>query len=337
VEAGTVRPKAQTVIQIANALAFPMGFFATSGRTAQNLTAERTFFRSLRKSRGIDREAAMAQAILLAELVSIIVRHAELPALTIPGLPVRPDASNEEIDAVAMTVRREWNLGDQPIHDVVLELERHGAVTARLALAEDVDAFSWPGLGRPIVILGSDKADRARSRFDAAHELAHLVMHRDDPRAGDRDLERQAHRFASAFLLPAGRLEAEWPRGRLNWLALIALKGRWQMSIAALLYRARADGVISETTYESAAKYLSRAGWRTREPGPLGPPESPRLVQEAIRLLREGGIEVERWLPRRGFRTTSSSCISKQRAATRVSKSCCNRRLGAHPTESTVL
>ena len=75
-------------------------------------------------------------------------------------------------------MRSEWGLDDEPIDDIVRELERHGAVVARLRLTEDgIDAFSWPGLERPTVILGVDKDDHARSRFDAALELGHVVMH----------------------------------------------------------------------------------------------------------------------------------------------------------------
>jgi Zn-dependent peptidase ImmA (M78 family) len=142
------------------------------------------------------------------------------------------------------------------------------------------------------VILGTDKANRIRSRFDAAHELGHLVLHREHPKPGDPKLERQAHRFANAFLLPGERLMEEWPEGRVDWRELMALKRRWQMSLAALLYRARQDRLVSETAYESATKYLSRAGWRKIEPGDLGPPERPRLLRRAVDALVDAGMSV---------------------------------------------
>jgi Zn-dependent peptidase ImmA (M78 family)/DNA-binding XRE family transcriptional regulator len=292
-EAGDIRPRAQTLLDISRALNFPVAYFATSGRTLSNLDTDCTFFRSLRKSRQVDRDAAMAHAALIAELVTVIERHALLPSLSIPEYQLDADASNEDIDAIAARVRDNWELEDEPIEHMVRELERHGAVAARLELAKDVDAFSWPGIERPIVILGSDKDDKARSRFDAAHELGHMVVHRDHPKPADRHLERQAHRFASALLLPTHQLEAEWPAGRLNWRELMTLKRRWQMSLAALLYRAREDGLLSQTSYESAIKYMSRAGWRRREPGDLGPPERPRLLHRAVLALRETGVTLE--------------------------------------------
>jgi Zn-dependent peptidase ImmA (M78 family) len=61
-----------------------------------------------------------------------------------------------------------------------------------------VDAFStWVG-ARPAMVLSSDKADAARSRFDATDELGHLVMHH-DVEPGRHIVEQQAHRFAAAF------------------------------------------------------------------------------------------------------------------------------------------
>ncbi len=282
----------RSLVELAGALQFPVTYFATSGRELNNLDSNHTFFRSLRKSSQLDRDAAVAHAVLIAELVTTIERHARLPATSIPLERTAEDAGHAEIDAIAGHLRQAWNLGDGPIANVLGELERHGAIAARLELTRAVDAFSWPGNGHPILILGSDKGDRARSRFDAAHELGHLVMHREHPKPGDPTLEKQAHRFANVFLLPSEQLREEWPSGRLNWRELITLKRRWQMSLAALLYRARQDRLITDTTYESATKYMSRMGWRTTEPGDLGPPERPRLLPRAVAALAEAGTSL---------------------------------------------
>jgi Zn-dependent peptidase ImmA (M78 family)/DNA-binding XRE family transcriptional regulator len=294
-EAGVVRPKAQTLLEIASVLKFPIAYFATSGLPLPDFDTESSFFRSLRKSSQIDREAAMAHAALIAELVEVIERYAKLPSFHIPEYPIEEDATLEEIDEIAHRIRDDWELDDEPIADVVRALELHGAIVVRLELADEgIDAFSWPGPTRPVVILDTGKGDKARSRFDCAHELGHLVMHRHRAKAADRDLEKQAHRFASAFLLPAHQLEAEWPAGRLNWRELLQLKQRWQISLAALLYRARDIGLVAPTTYESAVKYMSRSGWRKAEPGDLGPPERPRLLRRAAQALDQNGISVER-------------------------------------------
>lgn len=140
----------------------------------------------------------------------------------------------------------------------------------------DVDAFSLPFADHPVVVLGSDKNDRARSRFDATHELAHLVMHGDQI-WGTKEVETQAHRFAAAFLLPAAEIRGQLPT-TVDWQTLFELKRRWQVSLAALLMRARTLGRMSERTYLTAVKAASARGWRRVEPVPLGSPEEPTLL-----------------------------------------------------------
>ncbi len=288
-EAGGTRPRPETVQRLSDALGYPPDYFVTSGRHVENLSSECSFFRSLRSSRQRDRDAAAAHAALIAELVIVLERYVRLPPVSLPSHPVRPQASLDEIDRVAQEVRDAWGLGREPIRDVLRQLETHGPVAVRLELADNVDAFSWPAHGRPIVILGVHNQNRIRSRFDAAHELGHLIMHRDHARAADPAFEKQAHRFANAFLVPGASLREEWPTGRIDWRALMAIKQRWQISLAALLYRARQDSIITEATFASAMRYMSRAGWRITEPGDEGPPERPRLLAAAVTALAQTG------------------------------------------------
>jgi Zn-dependent peptidase ImmA (M78 family) len=189
-----------------------------------------------------------------------------------------PSASIEEprarIEAIAESVRAEWKVPPGPIQNVVDTLESHGIVVIRLPLdSADVDAFSLPFADHPVVVLGADKNDRARSRFDAAHELGHLIMHGDQI-WGMKEVETQAHQFAAAFLMPEKDIYRQLPT-TVDWPRLFELKRRWQVSLAALLMRARALGRMSESTYLTAIKAASARGWRRLEPVPLGPPEQP--------------------------------------------------------------
>jgi Zn-dependent peptidase ImmA (M78 family) len=160
---------------------------------------------------------------------------------------------------------------------VVAELERHGVVVIRMPLGTaDVDAFSLPFSDHPVVVLGTDKNDRARSRFDAAHELGHLVMHGEQI-WGMAEIEKQAHIFAAALLMPAGEIRDQLPQA-VDWPKLFDLKRHWQVSLAALLMRARTLGRMSPATYLTAIKAASARGWRRLEPVPLGPPEQPRRL-----------------------------------------------------------
>lgn len=293
-ESGFAKPRPARLAEIALHLKLPVAFFAATGRSVPSLDTGTGFFRSLRRSSQLDREAALAHAAILSELVWATEAHVHLPELDLPtDLELGPEATVEETEQAADELRRRWQLGCEPIPSVVRLLESHGVIVARLALAEAVDAFSWAEPERPIVILGSDKGNRHRSRFDGAHELAHLILHISDPEPAMQVLERQANHFAGAFLLPAMALKAEWQPGRIDWASLLALKQRWGASFGALLYRAREVELISPTTYESAMRQMSRRGWRRHEPGDVGPPERPALARKALELLEENGVSRE--------------------------------------------
>jgi Zn-dependent peptidase ImmA (M78 family)/DNA-binding XRE family transcriptional regulator len=300
-ENGVTRPRPATLAELALRLNLPVAFFQSNGRPPISLSTDQTFFRSLRRTTQRDRERAAAHAALLAEVTQLVEERVVLPESDVPtDLGMSPNAPLEEVEHVAEVVRARWDLGEEPIANTVRLLERHGVMVARLPLlTKDVDAFSWALEPRPIVVLGSDKGVRERSRIDAAHELGHLVLHHADPEPGNALLERQAQAFAAALLVPASALREEWPREpRIDWHRLLQLKARWGMSFAALLYRARDLRLISPKAYETAMKYMSRRGWRVREPGPPSRPEEPRLLREAFRLLDESGVDLSALLER---------------------------------------
>jgi Zn-dependent peptidase ImmA (M78 family) len=289
IEAGKVRPTVSTLRDLAEALAVPYEFFLVQWPGMSSSTPPTAFFRDLRSTSVRERRRAQAMAILLSDLVAALEVHVRLPEVQIPARPLRSDEGPDEVDRVVDTLRSEWRLGTGPIPHVVRELERRGVPIARLAFADErVDAFSVAFDRRPLILLTEAKSNYVRSRFDAAHELAHLVLHR-DTESGSRTAEREAHDFASSFLLPHAAAVEELPRklDPTGWARVADMKGRWGISIAALLFRARALRVLSEHDYRNAIKYMSARGWRTAEPGDreMGPPEAPLLIERAVRTV----------------------------------------------------
>ena len=215
----------------------------------------------------------------------------DFPALEMGTLGQIDDKAIEEAAAVC---RSHWHLGQGPISDVVAVLENAGALVIREELGgvkmDGVSAWSVD-CHRPVVLLSADKASAVRSRFDAAHELGHLVMHRgvkpaDLNKAEYAEMERQAHRFASAFLLPAETFSRDVSRLELEYF--VSLKRKWKVSIAGMIMRAFSLGAFGEEYKERLFKYLSARGWRKAEP--LDDElqfEIPVALAEAVRL----GIE----------------------------------------------
>jgi Zn-dependent peptidase ImmA (M78 family)/transcriptional regulator with XRE-family HTH domain len=272
-ESGFARPAEPTLDRLGRALKVPTAFF--------DLPIDETpegFFRSLRRSSVVDRRRAQAVAQIAHDIAVMADGMGRMAPTLLATHPISSlGAPHDEIEGIASRVRREWGVPPGPISSVVGLLESHGVVVIRMTLeSADVDAFSLPFVDRPVVVLGSDKADRARSRFDAAHELGHLVIHGAEF-WGLKEVEKQAHGFAAAFLMPRDQIYRELPQ-RVDWPSLFQLKRRWQVSLAALLMRARTLERMTEATYLTAVKAASARGWRRVEPVPLGPPEEPRML-----------------------------------------------------------
>jgi Zn-dependent peptidase ImmA (M78 family)/transcriptional regulator with XRE-family HTH domain len=280
-ERGAIRPSAITVARLAFALQVPADFFADD-RPLRHPAEHDVHFRSLRAMTKRQRAEALARVGLLMELADVVERQVRLPALSLPDLLVGSGLSHAE--QTALRLRLDWGLSKGPLSHVVRLIESKGLVVVRepMGLAS-LDAFSCWGPNRPFVVLNADKGNAYRSRFDAAHELGHLILHH-DVRPGSRIAEEEASRFASSFLMPASAIKTELP-SRVAWPRLFALKNRWGVSVAALLARGRDLGVYSPPAFKRAMVHLSAQGWRRTEPGGRWPIEEPQLLDRAFSLL----------------------------------------------------
>ena len=285
-ETGHSTPSGKTLMAVAETTRFPLEYFVRRNADAQ----VDGFFRSLKSAPARERKWAVAQAHLLHDFVRVMEHYVELPELDVPRRPLSL-GDQDEVEEAAEAVRREWGIASGPIDSMARELERHGVVATRFQLGDGgLDAFSVWFADRPIVVLGSDKGSTARSRFDAAHELGHGVLH-DPSDVGERQAENQAHQFAAAFLMPREDIRP-YLSPSVNWRQLMDVKAQWGVSLGALLIRARDLGILSPNRYVSAMKYMSARGWRKAEPGDrlLGTPEEPRLVQAALRSMEASGM-----------------------------------------------
>lgn len=287
-ESGRAAPRTSTLSAIALACGFPASFFRVDGRPTRPRDADAPFFRSLRSTRQWERQEAEAKATLVWRVANELESFVEFPDVSIDAIPVDDDTRSKAIEEIATEVRQRWSMPSGPAGNVVRLIETKGGIASRVRPRSDrVDAFSQRMEGRPVVMLWSTKQDAARSRFDAAHELGHLVMH-PDPEPGNKTMERQAHAFAASFLMPAEQIYEELPTKaptKRDQAALLHLKRSWGVSIAALFYRARELGTLSPDAHRNAMIRLSDWGWRRSEPGDIGPHERPTLLRRALDLV----------------------------------------------------
>ena len=285
-EQGVNTPSMSIVAELSLALSYPPKFFER-GRPRFEISHEECHFRRLRSTSKLERSRVLARAELLMELVDAIERHGlRFPRVNLPDDLSSFADSLHRTEEVATKMRQSWGLGLGPIDNMVRLLENKGCIVIRLhSESESVDAFSTWMAKRPLIVLSSNKGDVERSRFDAAHELAHLILHH-DAEPGSRRVEEQAHKLGAAFLMPADAIRREFPQ-RFAWDRYFDLKDRWKVSLGALVRRARDLGVISEATYKRAIVQYSKNGWRSGEPGGLKQAEQPVLIPRALSMLEE--------------------------------------------------
>ncbi len=207
----------------------------------------------------------------------------DLPTSDVPDFRQHRDAPED----AAVALRTMWGLGDRPISNMVALLESKGVRVFSLAEeCYEIDAFStWQG-STPLIFLNTLKSSE-RSRFDAAHELAHLVLHKHGG-VPNKTEERDANAFASAFLMPRTSVE-EFAPCVLTIQSLIQAKHIWNVSLAGLVYRLHKLGLISDWQQFSMFRELSAAGYRTMEPE-SAPREQSRVFPKIFETLRAEGV-----------------------------------------------
>jgi Zn-dependent peptidase ImmA (M78 family)/DNA-binding XRE family transcriptional regulator len=258
-EAGENQPPDEKLEQLSRALDFPVEFFHGSDISEPQEGA--ASFRSLSSMSAKDRDAALAAGAISFLLSDWIDQRFELPA------PDLEDLSGDRPEVAARSLRERWALGEKPINNMIHLLEAKGVRVFTLAEnTQTIDAFSLWRDTRPFVFLNTLKSAE-HSRFDAAHELGHLVLHRHGGPTGRR-AEEEANAFASSFLMPTADVVAVIPRIR-NLHQVIEAKRRWLVSTIALIHRLHQLTIMSDWQYRMFCIQATDLGYRKAEPCPI--------------------------------------------------------------------
>lgn len=295
-EKNQTTPKAEMLFQIVTLLKFPLAFF-TENEANFKAHTENTFFRALASAKTLDLETQKIKTSLIIDIYSFLSRYLNLPELKLP----QKDFSYESPEEAAEILRASWNLGSNPVPNMVGLLEKNGIIVSSLRTdTSNIDAFTQVrlenGEKKFCVVLGNDKQSMVRRNFDAAHELGHILMHRDYPDVAELDkdefkaMESEANQFAAAFLLPRDSFFFDL-KDPTKLDAYIELKKKWKVSIAAMIMRARQIGRISPLQYQNLMKQLSFRQWRKAEPlDDVWQTARPQLFRQSIRIIIQNEI-----------------------------------------------
>jgi Zn-dependent peptidase ImmA (M78 family) len=274
-------------------LDFPAAFF--TGDDLNEVREDAVSFRALSSMGARQVRRVLASATITQAFSAWIDERYDTPSVNVPNIAdLIPVQNREEPNPVeaAETLRLQWGLGVRPIKDLLGLLESRGIRVFSIP-PEDraVDAFAFWLDGRPFVFLDTSKSAE-RIRFDLAHELGHLCMHRMAGTRRERALEAAANNFASSFLMPAQGIYAQ-VTGRLTLPDVITLKRDWRVSAVAMVRRLRQLECIGEWHYRTWMIELTQNGYRAAEPDGIAP-EMSALLRKVLDLAREDGWPVPR-------------------------------------------
>ncbi|QTL40566.1 ImmA/IrrE family metallo-endopeptidase [Xenorhabdus budapestensis] len=248
-------PSEKTVSALVDALKYPAEFFF--GDDIELINPSTVSFRSLKKMTAAQEGAAIGAGQIGLILSDYFESKFKLPELNLI------DLRGETPELAARTLREYWRLGNKSISNMVHLLEMNGIKVFSLSEnAVEVDAYSFWKDEKAYVFLNNQKTAE-RSRFDAAHELGHLVLHKHGTPQG-KDVEAEANEFASAFLMPKENvLAAKMQHPSVDGIS--QLRDNWKVSTFALIYRMRQVGALTTWQYNNLVREASARGFRTKE------------------------------------------------------------------------
>jgi Zn-dependent peptidase ImmA (M78 family)/DNA-binding XRE family transcriptional regulator len=286
-ESGKMLPSSSVLVALSKALDVSLDFLMSD----QVVAIEGAEFRQRSGISAADR--ARAESIVIDE----VERHLALDAVL--GLDSSKNelprkrvivSSLEKVEELANNLRREWNLGNDPIPSMTALLEEKGIKVIAVDVPKKLSGLTGDVRrpeGKPSVpvIVVSTQFTIERRRFTLAHELAHRII---EGTKGDLKIEKAMDRFAAAFLIPKEHLKREVAGARDGlppYNEIVRLKHFYGVAAAAILMRLKDIGVLSDSSVSYAFQTYARF-WRTAEPLPLDPSSECGKLERPTRFER---------------------------------------------------
>ena len=190
-----------------------------------------------------------------------------------------------DVERAADNLRNYWNIGEGPINNVIRLLEEQNIRVISTDMTNIDGALvtvRQSGMEDDLAIVLNDSVWGERQRFTACRELGHIIL----SCANHDDIEKAAHRFAGAFLMPesALRKSIDDAVGAVDIQSLQTIKRMFGASMQAITYRCYDLGIISESVFAEMFDEFERQGWRKppyAEPHTI-PVEEPARFQRMV-------------------------------------------------------
>jgi len=197
----------------------------------------------------------------------------------------------DDVEAAALKLIEGWNLGYDPIPNVIEMLEDNGVRIIEMEAPEEFDGLSTYVGNIPVVVINKNYSVE-RKRFTALHELGHLVLTIEE----GADKERICHAFAGALLLPDDCLKKLIGDKRSNIAPgeLVSIKEQFGISVQAIMMRAQLKGIIDKN---AAGRFWKSMAGNKKEEGLgsyAGREKSYRFEHLVFRLAAEDVVSMSK-------------------------------------------
>ena len=297
-----IEPSFEKSLQLTTILGYPREFFYTNDKF--NIQNEGTFLRSrLTATQKAKNPASIALKY------SVIVRDFLEQYIDFPQLEERENYELlQDYNLIAKKMRNFVGLDNGPIPDIIEVAELMGFTVISMNYNESkVDAFSSMnvienaiGDINPYFVIATGTGESRsfyRQQFSIAHEMAHWVLHQNiNPQELDKEeykvMEDEANKLASIFLLPEDTFGAELATRVTDEIdTYYSLKRKWNVSMAAMIKRARDLSLINGDQEVKLYKQMHYRKWKNPEPFDLETKTTvPVAFKQSLELLIDEGI-----------------------------------------------
>lgn len=259
-EKGLLPIQYETLTQIAEYLDYPINFFH---KASQNRTVNSFFYRKRVTISSKDISMLEAQFDITRMAIDELLESVDIPECSLPCIPLTANLSASD---VARRIRLFLGLQRGPIDNFISHIENQGVIIAMLNYVPEkfFGVTMFTNRMQPVIFLNNDLSNDAK-RFTIGHELGHLVMHlRDlDYSEDDIQLDKEANEFSSEFNMPTSECRNDLIN--LKYSDLPNVKMYWKLSKAAISYRAKSMGFLTDSQYKYFMMQLSSSHQRKKE------------------------------------------------------------------------
>lgn len=266
-EAGRTRLDSLTLRQLATLYRRPLEYFL--GEADGGIAIDEVVFKKVGPLEARDR-AALSHFLAFCGNLAQLRERLQRPRKQLPALKrLGPRARKYAAEMAAQEERARLGLGDAPVGERLFDLlETLGVATYRVRLeSQRISGLlvNHPKAG-PVIFVNASQT-RWRRVFTAAHEYAHLLLHRSDqpvacriffesgPQGPDATAEDQANAFASQFLMPEDGIkrvlvETGAAGDKLTAEDVVRLQRLFGVSFSAMLYRLLRLRLVTEADFQ---------------------------------------------------------------------------------------